>query len=216
MGRPSQFPRGLGPRERLLATIDSLSAETHFAWRRADRDGQYQYEKVLVDSLCATLIEAQRPGRSSFDLRIDCSIQRRIPPSRRQRASPSYSSVGKRRRHGGDHDLHQWIHGIARSRAHASDGRDVPRQHFRGRGIPRAGETGHASSGAPAHRDQGYTPRMLVREPCSAGAAAGGNRTLSRGGGTARASMAGHDAVQQRCRRRGVDDGTRGQHESSS
>ncbi|MEO5815800.1 MAG: serine/threonine-protein kinase [Gemmatimonadaceae bacterium] len=34
MQRTSRFPRGLGPRERLLATIDSLSAETYFAWRR--------------------------------------------------------------------------------------------------------------------------------------------------------------------------------------
>ena len=34
MRRPSRFPRGLGPRERLLATIDSLSAESYFAWRR--------------------------------------------------------------------------------------------------------------------------------------------------------------------------------------
>ncbi|MEO8333985.1 MAG: serine/threonine-protein kinase [bacterium] len=34
MRRTSRFPRGLGPRERLLATVDSLSAETYFAWRR--------------------------------------------------------------------------------------------------------------------------------------------------------------------------------------
>ena len=60
MRRPSQFPRGLGPRERLLASIDSLSAETYFARRRALMDGQYLAEQILFDSLCAALIEAQR------------------------------------------------------------------------------------------------------------------------------------------------------------
>jgi serine/threonine-protein kinase len=60
MRMPSRFPRGLGPRERLLATIDSLSAETYFAWRQALRDGNYLDEEALVDSLCNLLIEAQR------------------------------------------------------------------------------------------------------------------------------------------------------------
>jgi serine/threonine-protein kinase len=38
MQRTSRFARGLAPRERLLATIDSLSAEAYFAWRRGLRD----------------------------------------------------------------------------------------------------------------------------------------------------------------------------------
>ena len=60
MRRPSHFPRGLGPRERLLATIDSLSAETYFARRRALLDGKYTTEEALFERLCAALIEAQR------------------------------------------------------------------------------------------------------------------------------------------------------------
>jgi serine/threonine-protein kinase len=60
MRRPSHFLRGLGPRERLLASIDSLSAEAFFARRRALRDTDYTLEQAIVDSLCAALIEAQR------------------------------------------------------------------------------------------------------------------------------------------------------------
>jgi serine/threonine-protein kinase len=37
MRRPSRFPRGLGARDLLLATVDSLSAESYFAWRRGNR-----------------------------------------------------------------------------------------------------------------------------------------------------------------------------------
>jgi TolB-like protein len=55
MRRPSRFPRGLGPRERLLASIDSLSAETYFAWRRASRDAKYADEDALVHRLYATI-----------------------------------------------------------------------------------------------------------------------------------------------------------------
>jgi serine/threonine-protein kinase len=43
-----------------VASIDSLSAETYFAWRRALGDGNYLYEEALVDSLCAMLIQGQR------------------------------------------------------------------------------------------------------------------------------------------------------------
>ena len=60
MRKPSRFPRGLGPRERLLATIDSLSAETYFAWRRMTRYGPRGHELALVDRLCLALIEAER------------------------------------------------------------------------------------------------------------------------------------------------------------
>jgi TolB-like protein len=52
---PSRFPRGLGARERLLATIDSLSAEAHFAWRRGIRDANYVPEESLVHRLYSTL-----------------------------------------------------------------------------------------------------------------------------------------------------------------
>jgi len=55
MRRPSRFPRGLGPRERLLASIDSLSAETYFAWRRAARDAKYAQEEGLVYQLYAMI-----------------------------------------------------------------------------------------------------------------------------------------------------------------
>ena len=60
MRRPSQFPRGLGQRERLLATIDSLSAEAYFAWLQALRDGNYLEEQAIVERLCAVLIDAER------------------------------------------------------------------------------------------------------------------------------------------------------------
>jgi serine/threonine-protein kinase len=60
MRRPSHFLRGLGPRERLLASIDSLSAETYFARQRTLMNGDYTYEQALVDSLCNALVEAQR------------------------------------------------------------------------------------------------------------------------------------------------------------
>jgi serine/threonine-protein kinase len=60
MRRPSHFPQGLGPRERLMATIDSLSAETYFAWRRAVKDGHYAREEELVRKLCDALVEGLR------------------------------------------------------------------------------------------------------------------------------------------------------------
>jgi serine/threonine-protein kinase len=60
MRLPSHYLRGLGPRERLLANIDSLSAETYFARRRALTDGKSADEEALFDSLCAALIEAER------------------------------------------------------------------------------------------------------------------------------------------------------------
>jgi len=60
MRLPSHYMRGLGPREQLLASIDSLTAETYFARRRALMDGTYSNEKALFDRLCATLTEAQR------------------------------------------------------------------------------------------------------------------------------------------------------------
>jgi serine/threonine-protein kinase len=55
MRQSSRFPRGLGPRERLLASIDSLSAETYFAWRRAARDAKYAHEESLVYQLYAMI-----------------------------------------------------------------------------------------------------------------------------------------------------------------
>jgi len=58
MRRPSRFPRGLGPRERLLATIDSLSAETYFAWRRALRDAKFTDEETLLHQLYAIIGDA--------------------------------------------------------------------------------------------------------------------------------------------------------------
>jgi serine/threonine-protein kinase len=55
MRKPSRFPHGLGPRERMLGTIDSLSAESYFAWRHALRDVNYTAEDALVRQLFATI-----------------------------------------------------------------------------------------------------------------------------------------------------------------
>jgi serine/threonine-protein kinase len=60
MSRTSRFPRGLAPRERLLATIDSLSAEAHFALRRGMRTADYVDHEALVQRLYATLNEGLR------------------------------------------------------------------------------------------------------------------------------------------------------------
>ena len=68
MRKASYFPKGLGPRERLLATIDSLSAESYFARRYALKNGDYKIEEGLVTKLCDALIEAQRryPNDAEF------------------------------------------------------------------------------------------------------------------------------------------------------
>ena len=68
MRKTSHFPKGLGPRERLLATIDSLSAESYFARRRALKTGDYAIEEGLVTKLCDALVEAQRryPNDAEF------------------------------------------------------------------------------------------------------------------------------------------------------
>ena len=55
MRRPSRFPRSLGPRDLLLATIDSLSAESYFAWRRGLRNANYADQEALVHQLYAAL-----------------------------------------------------------------------------------------------------------------------------------------------------------------
>ena len=70
MRRPSQFLRGLGPRERLLATIDSLFAETYFARRRALSDGDYSYEEAAFIRLCDALTMAQRQYPNDAELAL--------------------------------------------------------------------------------------------------------------------------------------------------
>lgn len=55
MQRSSRFSRGLGPRERLLSSIDSVSAATYFAWRLAARDAKYADEEAIVQQLYATI-----------------------------------------------------------------------------------------------------------------------------------------------------------------
>jgi serine/threonine-protein kinase len=56
MQRTSRFARGLAPRERLLATVDSLSAESYFAWRRGLRDVRtYDEAEQTVGRLIATI-----------------------------------------------------------------------------------------------------------------------------------------------------------------
>ena len=56
MRRTSHFARTLGPRERLLATIDSLSAEAYFAWRGGLRDARsFDKESVIIGRLIAAI-----------------------------------------------------------------------------------------------------------------------------------------------------------------
>jgi serine/threonine-protein kinase len=56
MQRTSRFAHGLAPRERLLARIDSLSAEAFFAWRRGLRDVRtYDDAEKVVERLIATI-----------------------------------------------------------------------------------------------------------------------------------------------------------------
>ncbi len=55
MRRTSAFARGLAPRERLLATVDSLSAAAYFAWRRGLTTGDHAEETSLVRRLGSTL-----------------------------------------------------------------------------------------------------------------------------------------------------------------
>jgi len=68
MRRASRFPRGLGPRERLLASIDSLSAETYFAWRRAGRSAKYEEEEALVAQLYAMIRDGLRQYPNDAEL----------------------------------------------------------------------------------------------------------------------------------------------------
>ena len=70
MRRPSEFLRGLGPRERLLATIDSLFAETYFARRRALDDGDYSFEDAAFQRLCDVLTMAQRQYPNDAELAL--------------------------------------------------------------------------------------------------------------------------------------------------
>ena len=60
MRQPSRFSRGLGPRDQLLATIDSLFAESHFAWRRGTKTADYSQQEMLVHRLYETLEEGIR------------------------------------------------------------------------------------------------------------------------------------------------------------
>ena len=55
MRRTSAFARGLAPRERLLATVDSLSAAEYFAWRRGLSTGDHAEEASLIRRLASTL-----------------------------------------------------------------------------------------------------------------------------------------------------------------
>lgn len=57
MRRTSAFPAGLAPRERLLATADSLSAELYFAWRYGIKTGDFVNEDRLARLLHGTLAQ---------------------------------------------------------------------------------------------------------------------------------------------------------------
>jgi len=54
----SRFQRGLGPRERLLATADSLFGAGYFAWRSALQTGKYGEEEAIAHRLLALLGDA--------------------------------------------------------------------------------------------------------------------------------------------------------------
>jgi serine/threonine-protein kinase len=68
MRLPSRYPHGLGPRERLLATIDSLSAETYFAWRHGSGAAQFDREAHILETLFSTLNEALRQYPNDAEL----------------------------------------------------------------------------------------------------------------------------------------------------
>jgi eukaryotic-like serine/threonine-protein kinase len=54
----SRFQRGLGPRERLLATADSLFGAGYFAWRRGLQTGRFGEEDAIAHRLLALLTDA--------------------------------------------------------------------------------------------------------------------------------------------------------------
>jgi serine/threonine-protein kinase len=68
MRQASRFPRGLGDRERLLISVDSLSAEDYFAWRHGLRNGSYVEEEAVVQRLIATLSAGLRRYPSDPEL----------------------------------------------------------------------------------------------------------------------------------------------------
>jgi serine/threonine-protein kinase len=70
MRQPSRYTGALGPHERLLATIDSLSAESYFAWRRGLQAGDYAAQESLVRRLYATLESALRRYPNDAELRF--------------------------------------------------------------------------------------------------------------------------------------------------
>jgi tetratricopeptide (TPR) repeat protein/TolB-like protein len=70
MRQPSRHTSALGPHERLLATVDSLSAESYFAWRRALQSGDYTAQESLVRRLYATLEGGLRRYPNDAELRF--------------------------------------------------------------------------------------------------------------------------------------------------
>ena len=60
MRRTSEFSDALGPHERLLAQVDSLSAATYFTWLRTLRDGDDGELELLGDRLYGTLRDGIR------------------------------------------------------------------------------------------------------------------------------------------------------------
>lgn len=70
MRQPSRHTGVLGPHERLLATIDSLSAESYFAWLHGLKSGDYAAQESLVHRLYATLETALRRYPNDAELRF--------------------------------------------------------------------------------------------------------------------------------------------------
>jgi serine/threonine-protein kinase len=70
MRQPSRHTGALSPHERLLATIDSLSAESYFAWRRGLQGGDYFAQEALVRRLYTTLESAVRRYPNDAELRF--------------------------------------------------------------------------------------------------------------------------------------------------
>ncbi len=56
--KASRFQRGLGPRERLLATADSLFGAGYFAWRHGLQTGKFDDEETIAHRLIALLADA--------------------------------------------------------------------------------------------------------------------------------------------------------------
>jgi tetratricopeptide (TPR) repeat protein/TolB-like protein len=68
MRLPSRYPHGLGPRERLLATVDSISAEIYFALRRGVGASRNDESQHAFEALFATFDDGLRQYPNDAEL----------------------------------------------------------------------------------------------------------------------------------------------------